>query len=264
MSRSNHAKLQACSPPQGWSRMRRIRCPIDCAANAVGGGRAGSHPGTGWRADAHAGNAHAGLADLLGAAGHRQNHGGAAVGGCDRTAFRTAFGGIFRGRRSEEGVRRGARAARDRQGDAAVRRRGAPVQSRAAGFVSAGDGRRHRGAGRRHHRKSLVRAQRRAYCRGRAFWCFIRSTRPRSKNCSSMPRTIEGRKLPLDAEARAVLVRMADGDGRAALTLAEEVWRAAREGEIFNAAQLAGDPAAPRADLRQVGRRTLQPDLGAA
>ena len=46
---------------------------------------------------------------------------------------------------------------------------------------------------------------------------------------------IEGKKLPLDAEARAVLVRMADGDGRAALTLAEEVWRAAREGEIFNA-----------------------------
>ena len=49
---------------------------------------------------------------------------------------------------------------------------------------------------------------------------------------------IEGRKLPLDAEARAVLVRMADGDGRAALTLAEEVWRAARESEIFNAEQL--------------------------
>src|SRR6201993_1486060 len=48
----------------------------------------------------------------------------------------------------------------------------------------------------------------------------------------------EGRKLPLDAEARAVLVRMADGDGRAALTLAEEVWRAARPDEIFNAAQL--------------------------
>ena len=31
---------------------------------------------------------------------------------------------------------------------------------------------------------------------------------------------------------------MADGDGRAALTLAEEVWRAARKDEIFNAAQL--------------------------
>jgi putative ATPase len=49
---------------------------------------------------------------------------------------------------------------------------------------------------------------------------------------------IEGKKLPLDAEARGVLVRMADGDGRAALTLAEEVWRAAREAEIFNAEQL--------------------------
>ncbi|WBU28400.1 replication-associated recombination protein A [Rhodopseudomonas palustris] len=48
----------------------------------------------------------------------------------------------------------------------------------------------------------------------------------------------EGRKLPLDDEARAVLARMADGDGRASLTLAEEVWRSAREGEVFNAAQL--------------------------
>jgi putative ATPase len=44
----------------------------------------------------------------------------------------------------------------------------------------------------------------------------------------------EGRALPLDAEARAVLLRMADGDGRAALTLAEEVWRAARPGEVFD------------------------------
>ena len=49
---------------------------------------------------------------------------------------------------------------------------------------------------------------------------------------------VEGRKLPLDDEARASLVRMADGDGRAALTLVEEVWRAAREGEVFNAEQL--------------------------
>jgi putative ATPase len=49
---------------------------------------------------------------------------------------------------------------------------------------------------------------------------------------------IERKTLPLDAEARASLVRMADGDGRAALTLAEEVWRAARGGEIFDAAAL--------------------------
>jgi putative ATPase len=48
----------------------------------------------------------------------------------------------------------------------------------------------------------------------------------------------ENKKLPLDTEARATLVRMADGDGRAALTLAEEVWRAARAGEVFDPAQL--------------------------
>src|SRR5579863_3057050 len=46
------------------------------------------------------------------------------------------------------------------------------------------------------------------------------------------------RALPLDEGARATLVRMADGDGRAALTLAEEVWRAAREGETFDTAAL--------------------------
>jgi putative ATPase len=45
----------------------------------------------------------------------------------------------------------------------------------------------------------------------------------------------EGRALPLDEEARAVLVRMADGDGRASLTLAEEAWRAAGDGEVFDA-----------------------------
>ena len=49
---------------------------------------------------------------------------------------------------------------------------------------------------------------------------------------------VQGRKLPLNDEARAVLVRMADGDGRAALTLVEEVWRAARADEIFDAVQL--------------------------
>ncbi|HOV05367.1 MAG TPA: replication-associated recombination protein A, partial [Kaistiaceae bacterium] len=48
----------------------------------------------------------------------------------------------------------------------------------------------------------------------------------------------EGRPLPLDADARALIARMADGDGRAALTLAEDVWRAAREGEVFTAADL--------------------------
>ena len=48
----------------------------------------------------------------------------------------------------------------------------------------------------------------------------------------------ESRALPLDDDARASLIRMADGDGRAALTLAEEVWRAARVDEIFDAEKL--------------------------
>ena len=49
---------------------------------------------------------------------------------------------------------------------------------------------------------------------------------------------LEEKPLPLTEEARAVLIRMADGDGRAALTLAEEVWRAAGEGETFDAGAL--------------------------
>ncbi|MBW9112986.1 replication-associated recombination protein A [Rhizobium cauense] len=44
----------------------------------------------------------------------------------------------------------------------------------------------------------------------------------------------EDKALPLTDDARASLLLMADGDGRAVLTLAEEVWRAAREGEIFD------------------------------
>jgi putative ATPase len=49
----------------------------------------------------------------------------------------------------------------------------------------------------------------------------------------------EQKPLPLDEAARSALVRMADGDGRAVLTLAEEVWRAAREGEVFDSQGLA-------------------------
>ncbi len=49
---------------------------------------------------------------------------------------------------------------------------------------------------------------------------------------------VTGKPLPLDAEARGALIRMADGDGRAALTLAEDVWRAAGEDEVFDAKTL--------------------------
>ncbi len=44
----------------------------------------------------------------------------------------------------------------------------------------------------------------------------------------------EAKPLPLEHDAREALVGMADGDGRAALTLAEEIWRAAKPGEIFD------------------------------
>jgi putative ATPase len=70
---------------------------------------------------------------------------------------------------------------------------------------------------------------------------------------------IEGKALPLDPDARASLIRMADGDGRAALTLAEEVWRAAREGEVFDAAKLQEvvQRRAPIYDKKQDGHYNL-------
>ncbi|ACL61867.1 replication-associated recombination protein A [Methylobacterium nodulans] len=43
-----------------------------------------------------------------------------------------------------------------------------------------------------------------------------------------------GRPLPLDEAARAALLRMADGDGRAALTLAEEIWRSTDADEVLS------------------------------
>ena len=43
-----------------------------------------------------------------------------------------------------------------------------------------------------------------------------------------------GRSLPLNEAARDLLLRLADGDGRAVLTLAEEVWRAAGKDEILD------------------------------
>ena len=50
--------------------------------------------------------------------------------------------------------------------------------------------------------------------------------------------TLEDKSLPLDDEARASLIRMADGDGRAVLSLAEEVWRVANPDETLGAAAL--------------------------
>ena len=70
---------------------------------------------------------------------------------------------------------------------------------------------------------------------------------------------MEGRPLPLDGEARAALLRMSDGDGRAALTLAEEVWRAAKGGETFSADALQAvlQRRAPLYDKSQDGHYNL-------
>ncbi len=50
--------------------------------------------------------------------------------------------------------------------------------------------------------------------------------------------TLENKHLPLTDDARFALAVMADGDGRAALTLVEEIWRAAKHDEIFDIAEL--------------------------
>ncbi len=70
---------------------------------------------------------------------------------------------------------------------------------------------------------------------------------------------IEGKPLPLDDDAREALLGMADGDGRAALSLAEEVWRAAREGEVFDRAGLVSvvQRRAPIYDKAQEGHYNL-------
>jgi putative ATPase len=61
---------------------------------------------------------------------------------------------------------------------------------------------------------------------------------PAIEKLLSRAEAIEGRKLPLGKDARDALLRMSDGDGRATLTLAEEIWRAARKDEIFDSAKL--------------------------
>jgi putative ATPase len=70
---------------------------------------------------------------------------------------------------------------------------------------------------------------------------------------------VEGRALPLDGAARAALLGMADGDGRALLTLAEEIWRAARPDETLDAAGLANvvQRRAPIYDKAQDGHYNL-------
>ena len=146
------------------------------------------------------GHAHARLAGVLGPSRHRQDHGGAAAGGGDRPALRADLGDLLRRRRAQEGVRGGARAAGDRTGDAAVRRRDPSLQPRPAGFVPAGDGGRHHRAHRCHHRKSLLRAQRAAaVARPRA---GVQAARRRPRSSSSWDARRRSRAGPCRSTAR--------------------------------------------------------------
>lgn len=69
----------------------------------------------------------------------------------------------------------------------------------------------------------------------------------------------EGKPLPLTPDARVTLAGMADGDGRAALTLAEELWRAMEPGEVLDPAGLAevAQRRAPIYDKAQDGHYNL-------
>lgn len=48
----------------------------------------------------------------------------------------------------------------------------------------------------------------------------------------------EGKKLPIDEEARNFIKEIADGDGRYILNIAENIWSYAKEGEIFSKDQI--------------------------
>ena len=216
------------------------------------------------RAHAHAGDALARLADLLGPARHRQDHGGAAAGAGDRPAFRADFGDVLRRRRPQEGVRgrraRGARSGRARC-CSSTRSTASTARSR---IRSCRSWRTAPSCWSAPPPKTRPSSSTRRCCRARACWCSSRSMPRRSRSCSPRAEEIEGKTLPLDDEARASLIRMADGDGRASLTLAEEVWRAARAGEMFDAAALQ-DVVQRRAPIYdKIAGRPLQPDLGAA
>ncbi|MBY0611051.1 MAG: replication-associated recombination protein A [Beijerinckiaceae bacterium] len=69
----------------------------------------------------------------------------------------------------------------------------------------------------------------------------------------------EGRILPLTSEARDTLAMMADGDGRAALTLVEDLWRATSDDDMLDVAALSAtmQRRAPIYDKSQDGHYNL-------
>ena len=174
------ADLFEADRPEKPSPSRRPLADRLRPSTLVGSGRPGASDRPGRRADAHDPLGLARLDDLLGAARHRQDHGGAAARRRDRTRLRADLGDLFRRRRPQEDVRDGAAAPHQWPPDAAVRRRDPSLQPRAAGFLPAGHGGRHRHPGRRHHGEPVLRAQRRvAVARPRAGVPYARRGQPR-------------------------------------------------------------------------------------
>ena len=96
-------------------------------------------------------------------------------------------------------------------------------------------------------------------CRGPGCWCFDGFTRPRSTNCLLEPSKYGCSRCRSNRRLARVLIAMADGDGRAALTLAEELWRAARPSDSFEPAALGEllQRRAPVYDKNQEGHYNL-------
>ncbi len=90
---------------------------------------------------------------------------------------------------------------------------------------------RHHRSDRRHDREPVLRAERRAFVAHKGAGVQAPDRRAVLSCCLSAPKSVTGRKLPLTPEARQALLGMADGDGRTALNLAEDVYDAMREGE---------------------------------
>ena len=123
----------------------------------------------------------------------------------------------------QEDLRGRPAAPAERPRHAALRRRDPPLQQGAAGRLPAADGGRHHRARRRHHREPVLRAQRRAALPRPRADPAAASTRPRSSSLAARAEAELGHPLPLTPEARAALVGMADGDGRALLNLVEQI-----------------------------------------
>ena len=189
----------------------------------------------GWRADAADPRRIARQPHLLGTARNRQDDGGAASRQGGEARLRPDLGDFFRRRRPEESFRGGAQAPR-RSGRARCSSWTKSIASTApsrTGFCPSWRTAPITLIGATTENPSFRTQCRVALPRPRPD-LSARSTKRRSRKLLARAEALEGRPLPLDAEgARETLMRMADGDGRAALTLAEEIWRAAAPGRDF-------------------------------